>query len=181
VIDDDESSEAGAMADTGGPQTPAQSASDPMDRPDTGIENGPEPASNRNRWDRSRLLQVGGLAVMGIGLLMPWIAAGFISVNGIDTGDGKLFGILLLAAAGMVWFHETRHGRWRIAASLSGALLLVFAVYEIIHVYDNGGTSILTVSPGSGLWLDALGAAALLFGAWTAKDMHRGSRDGHGH
>ena len=142
-------------------------------RTDVGVANGPEAASNGNRWPRSRLLQVGGLAAMGIGLLMPWITAGFISANGIDTGDGKLFGFLLLAAAGMVWFHETRHGLWRIAASLSGALLLVFSVFEIIHVYDKGGNSVITVSPGSGLWIDALGAAALLFGAGTAKAVHR--------
>jgi len=144
-----------------------------MGQREVGVAYGPEPASKGNRWDRSRLLQVGGLAAMGIGLLMPWVTAGFISVNGIDTDDGKLFGFLLLAAAGMVWFHETRHGRWRIAASLSGALLLVFAVYEIIHVYDKGGNSIITASPGSGLWIDALGAAVLLFGAWTAKNTRR--------
>ena len=165
------------MADTDGLGTPAEGAADPVGQHDTGVERAPGPASNGNRWDRSRLLQVGGLAAMGIGLLMPWITAGFISANGIDTGDGKLFGFLLLVAAGMVWFHETRHGRWRIAASLSGALLLAFAVYEIIHVYDKGGNSIITASPGSGLWIDALGAAALLFGAWTAASKRRSSDD----
>lgn len=129
-------------------------------------------------WDASRWFQVGGLAAMAVGLVLAWAKAGPFSVTGLDTDDGKLFGGILVLAGLVVLAHEQWRGRWWMAAAAAGVALLIFAVYEIGHVYDSNNDDgskdpntlsfDLDVSPGAGLWIDALGAAALTFGAATA-------------
>jgi len=100
-------------------------------------------------------INVAALIVGFIGLLMAWGTAFILSVTGIDTNDGKLFGVILLLAAVFLGWRIMRANR------LNGGLLtvawlalLAIGVYEIVHI-----SSSHVVSVGSGVYVDAVAAA----------------------
>jgi hypothetical protein len=41
----------------------------------------------------------GSLAAGAVGLLLPWASVAFLSVTGVDTGDGKVYGAVLIVGA----------------------------------------------------------------------------------
>jgi hypothetical protein len=105
---------------------------------------------------RLRWVNVAALVGGAVGLMTAWGTVFFVSVNGIDTDDGKVFGVLVVVAALLLWWRVNRTIR------INGVLLvvvwlglLVIAVYEIIHL----STSSRLVSVGFGLYVDAIAAA----------------------
>ena len=117
----------------------------------------------------TRLHWVNVVAIVGcaVGLLMAWGTAFIASVSGLDTDDGKLFGVILALAALLLWWRVVRTSR------LNGSLLVVvwlcllaIGIYEIIHV-----SSSHIVSVGSGLYVDSAAAAVGLVA--TAMDTQR--------
>ena len=119
-------------------------------------------------WDLTRWVQLAALVAMAVGVLTSWAKSSntFLSasVNGIDTDDGKYFAILLGIVAVVVVLSELRGGSWWIAATCGGAALLIFAVYEVIHIHNESHG---VVSPGVGLYLDVAGALVLTAAAAT--------------
>ena len=102
---------------------------------------------------------------------MPWASAFIVSVSGIDTDDGKLFGVILLIAAVLTWRRRvTREPRYRRALRLGVARSFAIAVYEIVHI--SSVSSPVPVSVGTGLYVAAI---ATLFGTFiAAKEFGRG-------
>lgn len=123
--------------------------------------------ASSSSWDPPRWLQVGGLIAMALGLVLPWASLGIIDATGLDTDDGKLFGVLLLVAVWAVVRLEGGRWAWWVVGLL-GAALLAFAVFEMLDLGDKsfGRADVhFEVSIGTGLWLDAIGAAAMVAGA----------------
>ena len=110
---------------------------------------------------------IGGLAVGALGLILPWVSAGFLSANGLDTGDGKLYGLLLLATAFLVVMWRRRGARILGYVALVGALLMAaVAVYDVIHVSSSHGPLGISVSPGVGLIFDAIAGVGTTAAIW---------------
>ncbi len=112
----------------------------------------------RRTLSKGQWTQVVALAFGFVGLLMSWGTVLFVSVSGLDTDDGKLFGALLILAALCLF--------WRVSGSsvVSAVLLLVawitlvaLGIYEIGHI-----SSSQVVSVGTGLYIDT---AAVVVGA----------------
>ena len=106
---------------------------------------------------------IGGFVAMLLGLLMPWASVTLISVNGIDTDDGKLFGVGVVVGILVFWASYRRPQIRPVVALLVGGFF-VCAVYEIVDVARASasfGTATIHASPGAGLYLDAAGAAAV--------------------
>jgi hypothetical protein len=97
----------------------------------------------------------GALAMAVLGLLLAWASAFIVSVNGISTGDGKLFGVLLVITAALLALRVAKPTTARgVILIVAWALLVVFAFAEINNVSSNH------VNVGSGLLIDT--AAALV-------------------
>ena len=107
---------------------------------------------------------IGGLVLGALGLLLPWVSAGFISANGLDTGDGKLYGAVLVVAAIIVGFWR-RNGApaLGIIALILSICLAALGIYDVIHVSTVHGPFGISASPGLGLILDALAGVGLAF------------------
>jgi len=114
---------------------------------------------------------IAALIGAGIGLLMPWASAFIVSVSGIDTDDGKLFGVILLIAAVLTWRRRVTRGRViGVLCVLVWLALFAIAVYEIVHI--SSVSSPVPVSVGTGLYVAAI---ATLFGTFiAAKELGRG-------
>jgi hypothetical protein len=125
------------------------------------------PAATRftkRTWEN---IVIGGLAVGALGLILPWVSAGFLSANGLDTGDGRLYGILLLATAFLVVMWRRRGVRMLGYFALAGALLMAaVAVYDVIHVSTSHGPLGISVSPGVGLIFDAIAGVGTTIAIW---------------
>ena len=111
---------------------------------------------------------IGGLAVGALGLFLPWVSAGFVSANGLDSGDGKLYGLLLLATAFFVVMWRRRGARIFGYIALAGALLMAaVAVYDVIHISTSShGPLGISVSPGIGLVFDAIAGVGIAIAIW---------------
>ena len=111
---------------------------------------------------------IGGLAVGALGLILPWVSAGFLSANGLDTGDGKLYGLLLLVTAILVVLWRRRGARVFAYIALAGALLMAaVAVYDVIHVSTSYGPLGISISPGIGLVFDAIAGVGTTVAIWV--------------
>ena len=120
----------------------------------------------RSPWSQQTLknLVVGALALGALGLLLPWVSAGFISANGLDTGDGKLYGAVLLVAIVLVvlWRRSGASALGVITICLA-IVLAAIGIYDVIHVATVHGPFGISASPGIGLILDVLAGAGLAF------------------
>jgi hypothetical protein len=118
----------------------------------------------KNTWQN---IIVGGLAVGALGLILPWVSAGFLSANGLDTGDGRLYGLLLLATAFLIVMWRRRGARAFGYSALAGAVLMAaVAVYDVIHVSASHGPLGISVSPGVGLIFDAIAGVGTTIAIW---------------
>ena len=83
-----------------------------------------------------------------LGLFLPWVTSGSVSVAGIDQGDG--WPVLALSAG--AFFLARAQIRW---AWIPAALGLVVTIRDLLTVGDVQGAGI-----GVGLWMTAVGLAA---------------------
>ena len=138
---------------------------------------GPAPQATlltSGRMTRLRWINVAAIVGGAVGLLMAWGTAFIVSVTGLDTDDGKLFGAILIIAALLFWWRVMRTNR------LNGSLLIVvwlgllaIGVYEIVHI-----SSSHLVSVGSGVYVDTAAAAIGLLTVVMDTQRHWSKVDG---
>lgn len=148
-----------ALAHSVTPQTPPQNGypAQPLARK--------PPSSTPLRW-----INIAALIGAAVGLLLTWgtATAGIfsISVSGIDTDDGKLFGAVLIVAVLLTWWRVLRtnrlNGSFLIVAWLG---LLAIGVFEIVHLSSLHAPQGVLALVGPGLYVDA---AAAVVGVTTA-------------
>lgn len=104
--------------------------------------------------------------LFAVGVLLPWLKLGPITVNGTDADDGTLMFVvaLLVVIAGLLILSAPRI----IGAILGGLASLAglgIAIYDIHSASTSRETSIgtLSPSPGSGLFVCVLAAVVGLF------------------
>jgi hypothetical protein len=121
---------------------------------------------NATRWTI-----LAGLVGAAVGVLLPWVTAVFVSVSGLDTSDGKLYGAVVLGA---VLFAFLRFWTGRMAFGV--LMLLAFLAMAAIAVYDlvnvataPSGPFGISANPGSGLYLDA--AASMVASVASGLDL----------
>ena len=118
-------------------------------RSPTGAPNG-APTPGRRTLTGVQWFQAGAVAFGCLGLLMSWATVFIVSVSGLDTGDGRLFGVgLIFAAVCLIWRISAASGIAGVLLTLTWVVLLVFAIYEIGHI-----TSTHILGIGSGLYVD---------------------------
>jgi hypothetical protein len=129
----------------------------------------PSHALPKKRFAKSTLQNIvlGGLALGVLGLLMTWVSAGFISASGLDTSDGKLYGVLLLVAGLFVvlWRRDLR-SVFGIIALVFALLMEAVAVYDVVHVSTEHGPFGISFSPGIGLIFDAVAGLGTSVAIW---------------
>jgi hypothetical protein len=83
-----------------------------------------------------------GLAMMALGLFMPWVSivaafVGQIDLKGLDTADGKVFGVGILILAAVAYAEARSSKRYGRIVLLVGALGLAGLVcYEYVNLTD---------------------------------------------
>jgi hypothetical protein len=98
---------------------------------------------------------------------LPWVSAGFISANGLDTGDGKLYGVLLLVTVFFVFLWRRRGSRvFGFISLVTTISMSAIAVYDVVHVSASHGPFGISVSPGIGLVLDAIAGVGTAIAIW---------------
>lgn len=151
--------ETGAGFDSGSPTDEGRSREpDPQRR---------EPPAQADGFSRGQLVVFAGAAVTVVGAFLPWVTidALGISRSGIDA-DGVITLALALVAGGGT---AVRWGRWaRVGVGVAGA---VVAGLGLLYVADplagSGVTNQLAraaISPGTGLYVTALGGLVMLAG-----------------
>ena len=111
------------------------------------------------------MIAIAGVAVALMGLLGPWAKViGFGSaINGLDTEDGKVFGvILLLAALTLIGGLLNKSRRAWILLCLFGVGTVVLGFFE----YENIAGEFVTVSIGWGIYATIIGGAGMAVGAF---------------
>ncbi len=99
------------------------------------------------------------IAALILGVMLPWASGSFagvtLSVEGISTGDGKLFLALVVVVAALGYWSVIDYRRKQLAIIFAGstALLVAECVYEFVHW---GSSSQF----GIGFYLDTLGSIA---------------------
>lgn len=111
--------------------------------------------SDTNRLNAALTLSV----LVVVGTFGPWLKVFFISVAGIDTGDGQVVFVLGLAAVAVSVLLRTGRLSGRAGCWLLGVLGLLVGA---ISVYDVFTAADLGVSIGWGLLLDVLAGFGLL-------------------
>jgi hypothetical protein len=136
-----------------------------IDIPDAmqpGDEMTADAATDKKSGFTERSLQnvlIGSLAVSALGLLLPWVTLGFFSASGLDAGDGKVYGVLTLAAAlFVVLWRRSKRAALGIIAIIVCVLMTAVSIYQIIKINIDHGPDGLSASPGMGLILDAIAA-----------------------
>jgi hypothetical protein len=85
---------------------------------------------------------------------MTWGSVLIANVSGIDTDDGKFFGVVLLVGAVLTWWRYARSNRINgVLCVMAWMGLVGIAVAEIVHLSSNQ-----YVSVGTGLYVDAVAA-----------------------
>jgi hypothetical protein len=116
---------------------------------------------------RTFWLAAGSVAGMILGCLGTWAKAfGALSVSGLDTDDGKLFGgVAVGAAAALLLAVRRRRHRLLLLVTVLGLGGTGIGIYEIIDLSNRDtdffGEQVDVIDPGWGLWL-SLGASASL-------------------
>lgn len=100
-----------------------------------------------------------------IGIMLPWASVFGISVDGIDSNDGKLMLVLVVALVIAAILASKSSRASMILGVISSALVLIEAVYQISHV---SGERVMgsDLSVGSGLYLMAFGGSLGLVGSF---------------
>ena len=138
--------------------------------PGFGHAHPPAPVQSVTDWRGGYLPAfLAGLAVAAAGLFMPWLSAvvafiGQFSIKGLDTPDGKVFGVGILILAAVAYAEARSSNRYGRIVLLVGALGLAGLVcYEFVNLtsslaeindQDFGRASI-----GYGLYICGAGAA----------------------
>ena len=132
------------------------------------MADGPQEAKTARITQRTwQNIVIGGLALGALGLILPWVSAGFISANGLDTSDGKLYGVVLLVTAFFVFLWRRRGSRVFGFISLVTAVgMAAIAVYDVVHVSTTHGPLGISASPGMGLVLDAIAGVGTAIAIW---------------
>ncbi len=125
-----------------------------------------------------RWVNAGALVLGAVGLLISWASLSVFNVTGIDTDDGKLFGVVLILTALCGLWYVIRTNRFAAVLMLLGWVgLLSLAVYEIVNVSSVKVPLFGSVNVGAGLYVDAIaGALGTLTGAIDVS--HTWSRQG---
>ena len=117
---------------------------------------------------------IGGVAVTLIGLLAPWmkvIGLANLSVNGLDTDDGKIILVVLALAGILIAWHARKPSRTKlIGLALTGAAVTALGLYETIDIHGrvddvNGEESFVGATVGWGVYAVVLGGLGILAGA----------------
>ena len=133
----------------------------------------------KNTWFSDGLgVMVGGVAAIAVALLLPWMTAtaafaGEIDRSGLDTGDGRFVGVLVLLAGWLLYREAAAPDqRLRMAIGLVLAMVTVALVYDFVDITDRidevNDSELATGEVGSGLYLAVIGAVAAL-GAWVVR------------
>ncbi len=81
---------------------------------------------------------VASVGIAGIGLLAPWvkiIGLANVSINGLDTGDGKVIAVsLVLAGLLAAWYAKKPSGRKLVGLAAVGLGIAALGVYEMIDL-----------------------------------------------
>jgi hypothetical protein len=127
-------------------------------QPSPGLPPRTEVLAQLRRLDAPRWALVAGLVLSGVGVLLPWVTAVFISVSGLDTSDGKLFGgVVLVGALFAVLRIRTQRLAFGVLALLACLALAGIAIYEVVNILAAPeGPFEISASPGSGLYLDVV-------------------------
>jgi hypothetical protein len=115
-------------------------------------------------------------ALTVFGTLLPWVSVLVFSVNGIQTGDGKvvLVGALL---AGAFVAASSRRPRLYLVGGGFGVICFATSLYDLIRVFGDRSDFFdesIGASPGAGLWM-ALLSSGVLVGA-VVKQRKDGAR-----
>jgi hypothetical protein len=110
------------------------------------------PSRERGEW-----LALGGAVLLILGSFMKWATAGFVSVSGTD-GDGW---ITIIAGGIAAWYcWKQRY----LAAGIASAVGLAVVLWKFADLSSlNEEDSFITVSPGAGLYVCAIGAGLCAF------------------
>jgi hypothetical protein len=128
-----------------------------------------EPRGFPIRMTRLRWAHAGAFAAAAVGLFLPWVRAGSLSVRGIHTTPGVIFLVVLVLALIFAMWHGARTSNYWYALDanrvtgallcLSWLVLLAVAVYESVHLASShspttGRAEVL----GIGLAIDTMAA-----------------------
>lgn len=126
-----------------------------------------ESPAQSDGFSRGQMVVFAGAAVTVVGAFLPWVTidALGISRSGIDA-DGVITLVLALVAGGGA---AVRWGRWaRVGVGVAGALTAgIGLLYVADPLAGSGVTNQLAraaISPGSGLYVTALGGLVMLAG-----------------
>jgi hypothetical protein len=126
------------------------------------------------KWDSSTARTVAGLSCLAVivGAVGPWQTSVLTERTGLE-GDGVITLGLAIAAAGLI-LDKAPGSNWLALAGLLAVGCAFIGVYDLTTIYDSEqlllGEEVRLVSPGWGLWLTIVGAAALAICAaslWT--------------
>jgi hypothetical protein len=104
-----------------------------------------------------RWINAGALVLGAVGLLLSWVTIGIVNVTGIDTDDGKFFGVILIITALLGLWYILRTNRVAAVLMLVGWIgLLSIATYEVVNVSTVKVPLFGSVEAGTGLYLVAI-------------------------
>ena len=102
---------------------------------------------------------------MFLGLMGTWATVFIVSVNGLDTDDGKLLAVAAAVAAFALFRHAKSGSKRSITTVLVlGVLFCLGAIFEIVNFSGEGMVSI-----GWGLYLDVFAGATVAVAAFVLR------------
>lgn len=127
-----------------------------------------EPRGFPIRMTRLRWAHVAALVAAAVGLALPWVSAGHLSVRGIHTTPGTVFTVVLVLTVIFGYWHGSRTSNYwyaldrnRVSGSLlclSWLVLLAIAVYESVHLASAHSPVGKAEVAGIGLAIDTVAA-----------------------
>ena len=130
------------------------------------------------RMTNIRWVNIGALIAGAVGLILPWVTVSIASANGLDTNGGKEYGVFVVIAALLLWWHIVRtNALARVLLFLAWVGVLAGAVYDVVEVttIHNNASGI---SVGSGLYLStAAGAVGLITAVMDMTGVGQQSRE----
>jgi len=107
---------------------------------------------------------LGAAAATVFGTLLPWVSVLVFSVNGIQTGDGKVVLVCGLLAAGFI-AGSSRRPRLYLGGGVFGLICFGTSLYDLVRVFGDRSDFFdesIGASPGAGLWVALLGSGVLV-------------------
>lgn len=111
------------------------------------------PARERLEW-----LALAGAGLLVLGSFMKWASAGFVSVSGTD-GDGWITIVAGGIAAWRCWKQNY------LGAAISAGIGLAVVLWKFADLSSLSEDSFITVSPGAGLYVCAIGGGLCVVSA----------------